>query len=202
MSGRIIGAALLPALLLASAAPAARQRTDWHAVASADDRERLREWRDAWQEGLTLAKRAPAADLLAREPVLFDPDDALDQPMPAAGAYRCRMVKLGRIDGSAGLTAGDWGECRIVAEGELRRLERLDGTQRLSGLLYPGGSTRAVFLGTLWFAEEHRALAYGHAAGREMAGLVERIGERRWRLVLPYPLFESKLDVLAFAPAA
>jgi hypothetical protein len=34
-----------------------------------------------------------------------------------------------------------------------------------------------------------------------MAGLVERIGARRWRLVLPYPRFESTLDVIEIVPA-
>jgi hypothetical protein len=34
-----------------------------------------------------------------------------------------------------------------------------------------------------------------------MAGVVERIGERRWRLVLPYPNFESTIDVLELLPA-
>ena len=33
-----------------------------------------------------------------------------------------------------------------------------------------------------------------------MAGLVERIGDNRWRLVFPYPHFESTLDVLELVP--
>ncbi len=35
---------------------------------------------------------------------------------------------------------------------------------------------------------------------RDMAGVLERIGERRWRLVLPYPRFESLLDVVELVP--
>jgi hypothetical protein len=34
-----------------------------------------------------------------------------------------------------------------------------------------------------------------------MAGVVERIGERRWRLVLPYPAFESTIDIVELIPA-
>jgi hypothetical protein len=34
-----------------------------------------------------------------------------------------------------------------------------------------------------------------------MTGLVERIGARRWRLVLPAPHFESGLDVVELTPA-
>ena len=34
-----------------------------------------------------------------------------------------------------------------------------------------------------------------------MAGLVERIGDNRWRLVLPAPAYESLLDVIELVPA-
>ena len=34
-----------------------------------------------------------------------------------------------------------------------------------------------------------------------MAGLVERIGDNRWRLVLPAPAYESMLDVIELVPA-
>ena len=34
-----------------------------------------------------------------------------------------------------------------------------------------------------------------------MAGVVERVGDNRWRLVLPYPRFESLLDVIELASA-
>jgi hypothetical protein len=51
------------------------------------------------------------------------------------------------------------------------------------------------------FPDERRPVAYGHAAGRDVAGVVERIGERRWRLVLPYPRFGAALDVIELVPA-
>jgi hypothetical protein len=35
-----------------------------------------------------------------------------------------------------------------------------------------------------------------------MVGVVERIGENRWRLVLPYPHFESTIDILELVPVA
>ena len=34
-----------------------------------------------------------------------------------------------------------------------------------------------------------------------MAGYVERVGEKRWRLVLPWPKFESIVDVVELVPA-
>ena len=58
-----------------------------------------------------------------------------------------------------------------------------------------------VFLGTLQLGDEHGVLRYGHDAERDMIGLLERIGERRWRLTLPFPRFESMLDVIEIVPA-
>ena len=36
---------------------------------------------------------------------------------------------------------------------------------------------------------------------RDIAGFVERIGDNRWRLIMPKPHFESQFDVMELAPA-
>jgi hypothetical protein len=60
---------------------------------------------------------------------------------------------------------------------------------------------RGVFLGTMMIGDETTALDYGRDADRDMAGLIERVGDSRWRIVLPYPRFESMLDVVEIVPA-
>jgi len=57
-----------------------------------------------------------------------------------------------------------------------------------------------VFLGTLVFADEQRALQYGQDQQRDVAGYIERIGPNRWRLIMPAPHFESQLDVMELVP--
>jgi hypothetical protein len=57
-----------------------------------------------------------------------------------------------------------------------------------------------VFLGTLQLGDEQAVLRYGHDRERAVAGWLERIGDRRWRLVFPYPAFESVVDVLELVP--
>jgi hypothetical protein len=79
---------------------------------------------------------------------------------------------------------------------------KLTGSQRPLGLLLPDTSRRMVFLGTLQLGDERRALEYGKDRERDMAGVVERIGANRWRLVFPYPHFESTVDILELVPAA
>jgi hypothetical protein len=61
---------------------------------------------------------------------------------------------------------------------------------------------RQVFLGSLVLGDETRAMQYGNDPERDLAGFVERIGDRRWRLLLPRPRFESLIDVVEIVPAA
>jgi hypothetical protein len=69
------------------------------------------------------------------------------------------------------------------------------------GRLYAETDARVIFLGTLELGDENVPLEYGLDAQRDMAGYVERIGIGRWRLVLPWPSFESQLDVIEMVPA-
>jgi hypothetical protein len=189
----------------------------WRSLATPDDRRRLRDWRSAWVEALGKAKTEHAAEV-AREGVLLDPDAAaLGEVTPPPGDYRCRVVKLGgqspevpdyvaygpftcrlgpaaAVAGTAAAPAGpgDAGAVPFAATG---------GLQRPVGRLFPDTPRRLMFLGTLQLGDEQGVLRYGHDKERDVAGLLQRIGERRWRLVLPRPHFESTLDVVELVPA-
>lgn len=181
------------------AVPSAPPAPDWRAVATAADRTRLARWREAWVAATRSARAAEAP--LAAEGALFAFDQALSDAVPSPGAYSCRMFKLGgAARGSLGYVAYPWFACRITREGALSRLMKLTGSQRPDGVIYSDRAGRAVFLGTLVLGDETRAIAYGRDRTRDLAGIVERVGERRWRLALPFPAFESTLDVLELVP--
>jgi hypothetical protein len=57
-----------------------------------------------------------------------------------------------------------------------------------------------VFLGALVLGDEGRAMQYGEDETRNIAGYVERIGQNRWRLMMPRPHFESQLEVMELVP--
>lgn len=177
---------------------AAPPAPDWRRQATPGDRGRLREWRTAWVEALAEAGRThDGAAAIAADPELFDPDRALPRPVPPAGDYRCRTVKLGRRgEGGLAYVAYGWFRCRIGAGGPPTAFAKLDGSQRPSGAIYAGTDTRGVLLGALALGDETRAMDYGRDRSRDVAGLVERIGEGRWRIIFPYPAFESKLDII------
>ena len=193
--------ALLLALVLAWAPAEAAAPTNWRQLVAIKDGKRLEHWHAAWTTGLREARAGGAGAAIADDPALFDPDRAFaDQPAPPAGDYRCRHLDIGARPGAPSLVADAWGRCRIEGGDDGRWLVTgLDGVQRVSGTIYTDTDRRAVFLGTIAFAEERRPAAYGHAAGRDMAGVVERIGEGRWRLALPFPPLGGALALVEFS---
>lgn len=176
--------------------------TDWQRVATAADRVRLRGWREALVKGVAAATAAGQSDSIAREGALLQPDSALPDAGLPAGVYRCRIVKLGvQAPQARGFIAYPPADCIVRAEGEVASLRKADGAQRPTGLLFADPDSRMVFLGTMALGDERRAADYGADPDRDMVGSVQRIGERRWRLVLPYPRFESVVDVIELVPA-
>jgi hypothetical protein len=198
----------LAALTLASCATARPGRMlsapsgDWRAVATADDRERLREWRTAFTRALDQATKAGHAADIAREGKLLEPDAALG-PVPIPnGRYQCRVIKVGaKTPGGLDYVAYPAFDCRIGQRGGLQSFFKLTGSQRHVGLIFPDSAVRQAFLGTLVLGDEARAMQYGRDPDRDLAGWVERVGEQRWRLILPRPHFESTLDMIELIPA-
>lgn len=179
-----------------------RWTTAWKEVATADDRERLAGWRSDFTRALQAARSGGYAAAVSREGKLLDPDAAIGPPVLPNGMYSCRVIKLGSQSESGGLPYVAYPAflCRVKANRELQRLNKLTGSQRYVGFIFPADAVRSVFLGTLVLGDETRALQYGQDEMRNVAGYVERIGPQQWRLVMPKPHFESQLDVMELVP--
>ena len=174
---------------------------DWRSAATSGDRVRLREWRSAFTRALAAARAAGHGREIDTEGALLLPDAALAGPIPN-GDYRCRVIKLGaRTAGLLDFIAYPAFDCRVQQEKALQGFAKLGGSQRPIGLIFPAEPMRQVFLGTLVLGDEVRAMQYGRDPDRDLAGWVERVGERRWRMVLPSPRFESLTDVIELVPA-
>ena len=196
-----------PLFLLASLALTACATTpvnpptqDWQQIATSADRERLREWRTAFTRALEQARAGGHAADVVREGKLLEPDAALGGSIPN-GDYRCRVIKVGaKNEGLLNFVAYPAFRCRISQQGTLQHFDKLTGSQRHHSTIYPGDRLRGVLLGTIVLGDETRAYQYGRDPERDVAGWVERIGERRWRVLLPYPHYESTLDVIELVP--
>jgi hypothetical protein len=173
----------------------------WRSVATDSDLERARKWRTAWVRAIAKAGASGHSAEIAAEGILLEPDAALRGVAPPPGDYRCRVLKIGgQGEGLLDYIAYPFFDCRISAGAGAMDFVKVTGSQRPVGRLFADGDRRLVFLGTLQLGDEQGVLRYGHDRQRDMIGLLERIGERRWRLAFPYPAFESTLDVLELVP--
>jgi len=175
---------------------------DWRLIATPADRDRLRQWRSSFVAGLDDARRSGASAKIDGEGALLRPDAALPGPSLPNGAYKCRVTKLGaKSAGMLDYIAYPPFICRVRLERGLQGFAKLNGSQRQVGLIFAADGLRDVFLGTLMLGDENRALQYGGDPDRDVVGYVERIGPQRWRMILPRPAFESKIDVIELVPA-
>ena len=176
---------------------------DWKRVVTSDDLDRLRKWREAFVTALAEARADGNGAQIAREGALLVPDAGLDVVALPSGRYRCRIIKLG-AKGAGMLTYTPYPafDCVVNDEGEVASFSKLTGSQRPVGLMFDDSPARKIFLGTMMLGDETSALEYGRDTTRDMAGALQRVGDKRWRLILPYPRFESVMDVVELVPAA
>lgn len=173
----------------------------WKAVATPADQDRLARLGLAWQEALGEAKRSNPGDV-AREGKLLLPRVGLSRPDPTPGSYNCRMITLGKatLKGKAFESFKPF-FCYVQVEGDQLTIVKQTGSQRPSGRLWEDDDpNRMIFLGSLALASDDQPLAYGDDPKRNMAGVLERIAPFRWRLVIPWPQSDSKLNVFELTP--
>ena len=141
------------------------------------------------------SRGAPPSDLAAIHSLL----DAPAVSGSPAGSWRCRTIKLGGITPDVIYT---WFNCRVTQRGGALFFEKLSGSQRTSGFLYPEGGGY-VYLGASYVTGEkpHAYSGNGAAAGAtatpdDQIGRLSLLYDGRARLELPYPTQESTFDVI------
>lgn len=175
---------------------------DWRASITNFDRDRLNRLDAAWSLALEQAARLPGSGDLSSLGRLLQPDTALNGVAPPPGDYRCRTIKLGSQGGEGlGYVVYGWFACRIEQTPAGLKISKLTGSQRQAGLLFPENSRRMVMLGSLSLGDEPPASSYGQRPDRDLAAVLERVGDARWRLAIPWPQNESNLDLLELIPA-
>ena len=186
----------------ADAAPAetaAPATDDWRKVVSNTDEGLLGRLDDAWRLARIEAEEDGYSAQVEKLGPLGDPNAArVGRSQPGPGSYRCRTIKMGTRDGGT-LAYVDYPffACRVeLTPGGDLILTKTTGSQRFQGRLYPDADSRLVYVGTQAWGDERGFPAYGAQPERDQAGVVERIGENRWRVVIPWPKQESKLDLI------
>lgn len=191
----------LAAAFLALASGAAAQ--EMTCVPTRDDTQRLARLDLAWQDARKEVIESGDGDELRRLGPLADPRVNLSRPQPTPGAYQCRTIKLGAAsEGMLPYIAYGWFRCSVtLTPGGDLILRKTTGSQRPVGLVCPVDRHKARFVGVLELGDEVRTPRYGADPDRDMVGEVRRIADDRWRVAFPWPIHESKLDILELRPA-
>jgi len=185
-------------------APPPTKADVWQHIASAADTDRIVRIGQAWRAGLAEARAKGGQDEIRKEGRLLDPAAAQPRPAPTPGSYSCRLIKLGSAKPKApAFERFKPFFCYVQVEGELLTIVKQTGSQRPAGRLWDDDvPTRLVYLGSLALGDEDQPKAYGEDPARDMAGVVERIAPFVWRLVIPFPRNNAKLDVYELTPVA
>ncbi len=178
--------------------------TEWRRSVTVPDQDRYERLDAAWTLALEQARRQPGSGDMRGMGELIDPHAARPGVTPPVGDYRCRTVKLGSQGGDDGLgyVVYGWFRCRIEETPQGLRFSKLTGSQRPAGLIFPETDRRMILLGSMALASEPTADSYGRRPDRDVIAVVERIGEARWRLVVPWPQAESTLDLIELVPVS
>jgi hypothetical protein len=188
-------------LLLSLAAPALADPQPWRRSITETDRKRLAGLWRAWTTARAQVAAAGQADAWTAQEPLTDPAAGTGGDAPPPGRYRCRTVKLGtRTAGMPVWTMSETYPCRVEQVEDGLRFVREGGAQRTAGLLHADGD-RQVYLGAVSLGNERGLFAYNADAERNQVGVLRRLGAARWRLELPWPQWESTLDVIDIVPA-
>lgn len=165
------------------AAPVLPVGENWRAIVSPADADRLARLDAAW--AAVRSGGSPALDRASAEP----------WPALPPGSYRCRVWRL-----MAGRAPRAYAPqfCYVGVEGALLSFAKQTGDERWAGYLYTDGERRMIFLGAV--PSLSGATGYGADAARDVAGVVQRVGPWRYRIVIPWPRGGGPLDILELVP--
>lgn len=153
----------------------------WRAAADPADSAALDSLPQLWTSTLAALKRPARAQVSAEGPLL-DPAAALDHPALPPGSYNCRVMRLeaGRVQSFPAQF------CFVAGESDGRlSFNKQTGSDTPNGWLYDDEHGHYVFLGARQLRAGENSLSYRADRSRDVAGVIERVGMFRWRLVVP-----------------
>lgn len=169
----------------------------WQEQASRFDANRLAKLEEARAKGVGEAQTGRDIGLIH---AILDAEARPASARAIEGDWRCRTIKLG---GMSPDIVYSWFRCRIGRHGDSLYFSKLNGTQRLNGVLYPHETGGFVLLGALSAKGEppHRYSGNRPSAGAtatpdDAIGLLQSTGRSSARIEFPYPVQESTFDII------
>ncbi len=185
---------LFACLLLATGALPASADGVVDKIMTPADRSRLAGYGPVRAEAIAEARAGGApADLAVLDAILVAPQIAFTD-LDMTGNWQCRTTKVG---GLGALVVYGWFKCKVSDDGSGWLMEKTSGSQRTKGRFYDDGERRLIYLGSFFVAGETQR-PYGSGPESDQVGYAFRTGEKAWRIELPSPYYESKLDIMEF----
>jgi hypothetical protein len=176
-------------LVAAVIAMPAAAHAGWRDEASSFDQSRLARLGEARDQARAEAGNVPEAH------EAFESGHARGS---ITGSWRCRTIKLGGMTPSKVYT---WFHCRVTRHGDTLHFEKVSGSQRMGGTLYPEGNGY-VYLGASWVKGEHPHNYSGNGASfgaqstpDDQIGMLTETSHGAI-IEMPYPVQESTMDVV------
>ena len=185
--------ALLLALLVIAPMPALADGVVDKLITPAD-RIRLNNYDQTRQQAIAEARSGGEAGELAQLETILAKRVQSFAGFDMTGNWQCRTIKTG---GQLPLVIYGWFKCRVTDDGSGWKLEKISGSQRTTGRFYDESDRRLIYLGSQYVNEE-KPKPYGSGAETDQVGYAFRTGPKEWRIELPAPYYESKLDILEF----
>ena len=185
--------ALLLALLVIAPMPALADGVVDKLITPAD-RIRLNNYAQTRQQAIAEARSGGEAGELAQLETILAKRVQSFAGFDMTGNWQCRTIKTG---GQLPLVIYGWFKCRVTDDGSGWKLEKISGSQRTTGRFYDESDRRLIYLGSQYVNEE-KPKPYGSGAETDQVGYAFRTGPKEWRIELPAPHYESKLDILEF----
>lgn len=158
------------------------------------DKARLAEFEKTEAAALSEALRGDPAEVEILTQALSGKPLPIDGDFDATGKWRCRVIKAGG-NFDLPLVVYGWFKCRITDDGSGWFVEKVSGSQRLTGRLYTKSATEMVFLGA-GHVNDDPPRKYGEDPEHDQVALVTRRAQNRLVFAFPAPKFESKLDIM------
>jgi hypothetical protein len=156
------------------------------------DKDRLANFDKTRSEALSEGLRGDPGDVDILTKALEGKPMPITSGFDMTGNWKCRVIKVG---GTLPLTPYGWFKCRVSDEGSGWFLEKISGSQRLTGRFFTESKTRLVFVGA-GHVNNDPPRTYGDDPKEDQVAVVTRLGEDKMVLEFPAPQYESKLDVL------
>ena len=187
------------ALALGLAGLTCAAQADWRAEISTSDVARLQQLDASRQKGLAEAHAGAGKGDFAAIAETLTPTAHTVPEAALLGNWRCRQMKLG---GMTPYIVYSWFTCRIHRVGGGLFFEKVNGSQRTEGFLYPERGAW-VYLGASSAPGEPPHRYSGNAASvgaaetpDDQVGILSGIGNNHLRLEMPAPVQESDFEAI------